>query len=89
MRLYCQPKHGAAAIASLSEGVTCLMASALFVANRGRYNLELLIAVLAGSLLAVPLATGSVRRLNERTMKKGIAVATLVLGCWTVVKALR
>jgi uncharacterized membrane protein YfcA len=79
----------AAAITSLSEGVTCLMASALFVANRGRYNLELLIAVLAGSLLAVPLATGSVRRLNERTMKKGIAVATLVLGCWTVVKALR
>ena len=79
----------AAAITSLSEGVTCLMASALFVANRGRYNLELLIAVVVGSLLAVPLATSSVRRLNERTMKKGIAVATLVLGCWTVVKALR
>ncbi len=79
----------AAAITSLSEGVTCLCASALFLANRGHYNLELLIAVVTGSLLAVPLATGSVRRLNERTMKKGIAVATLILGCWTVLKALR
>jgi len=39
--------------------------------------------------LVVPLATGSVRRLNERTMKKGIGVATLILGCWTVLKALR
>jgi uncharacterized membrane protein YfcA len=69
----------AAAITSLSEGV----------ASRGHYNLDLLIAVLTGSLLVVPLATGSVRRLNERTMKKGIGVATLILGCWTVLKALR
>ena len=79
----------AAAITSLSEGVTCLCASAIFVASRGHYNLDLLIAVLTGSLLVVPLATGSVRRLNERTMKKGIGVATLILGCWTVLKALR
>ena len=79
----------AAAITSLSEGVTCLAASAIFVASRGRYNLDLLIAVLTGSLLVVPLATGSVRRLNERSIKKGIAVATLILGCWTVLKALR
>jgi len=79
----------AAAITSLSEGVTCLTASAIFVASRGHYNLELLIAVLTGSLLAVPLATGSVRRLNERTVKKGIGAATLLLGCWTIVKSLR
>jgi hypothetical protein len=30
------------------------------------YNLNLLISILVGSLLAVPLATSSVRRLNER-----------------------
>jgi len=79
----------AAAITSLSEGVTCLTASAIFVASRGHYNLGLLIAVLTGSLLAVPLATGSVRRLNERTVRKAIGVATLLLGCWTVLKTLR
>jgi hypothetical protein len=36
------------------------------VANRSHYNLNLLIRILAGSLLTVPLATDSVRRLNER-----------------------
>jgi hypothetical protein len=79
----------AAAITSVSEGVTCLIASAIFVSSGGHYNLDLLFAVLSGSLFAVPLATGSVRRLNERTMKKGIGIATLILGCWTVGKALR
>jgi uncharacterized protein len=79
----------AAAITSLSEGVTCLTASAIFVASHGRYNLDLLIAVLAGSLLAVPLATRSVRRLNERSVRKGIGVATLLLGGWTILKTLR
>ena len=79
----------AAAITSLSEGVTCLTASAIFVASRGHYNLDLLIAVLTGSLLAVPFATSSVRRLNERTVRKAIGVTTILLGCWTVAKTLR
>jgi uncharacterized membrane protein YfcA len=59
------------------------------VASHGRYNLDLLIAVLTGSLLAVPLATRSVRQLNERTVRKGIGVATLLLGGWTILKTLR
>jgi len=79
----------AAAITSLSEGVTCLTASAIFVASHGRYNWNLLIAVFTGALLAVPFATNSVRRLNERTIRKAIGVVTLLLGCWTVLRIVR
>jgi uncharacterized protein len=79
----------AAAITSFSEGVTCLTASAIFVASRRHYNMDLLLAVLTGSLLAVPFATSSVRRLSERTVRRAIGVVTLLLGCWTVLRTLK
>jgi hypothetical protein len=80
--------RAAAAITSLAEGVTCVAALSLLLLSRGSLRLDLVAAILPGALLAVPLATGTVRKVNERSMKKAIGAATIVLGGWTVLKAL-
>ena len=74
------------AITSFSESFTCLAAVILFMI-RGHYiSIELLIPVCAGALLSVPISANIVSKLNETYLKRAIAIFTIGLGLFTIIK---
>lgn len=76
------------AITSFAESFTCLVAVILFMI-RGHYiNIELLIPVCAGALLSVPISANIVSKLNENNLKRIIALLTIGLGLFTIIKTL-
>jgi uncharacterized membrane protein YfcA len=76
------------AITSFAESFTCLVAVILFML-RGHYiNIELLIPVCAGALLSVPISANIVSKLNETHLKRIIAILTIGLGLFTIIKTL-
>ncbi len=76
------------AITSFAESFTCLVAVILFMI-RGHYiNIELLIPVCAGALLSVPISANIVSKLNETYLKRIIAIFTIGLGLFTIIKTL-
>ncbi len=74
------------AITSLAEGLTCLLGVVLFLAQGETLNLDLLVPMLAGALLSVPFSTHLVGQLGEGTLRRAIAVLTLGLGLFTIVR---
>lgn len=80
--------RSAVGITSLAEGFTCLAAASLFLLKGRQLEPALLIPVLAGALLTVPLSARLVRRLPETRLKRIIAVATIGLGAFSLLKAL-
>ena len=76
------------AITSFAESFTCLVAVILFM-ERGHYiNIELLIPVCAGALLSVPISANIVSNLNETYLKRTIAILTISLGLFTIIKTI-
>ncbi len=76
------------AITSFSESFTCLVAVILFMV-RGHYiNLELLVPVCVGALLSVPISANIVSKLNETYLKRAIAILTIGLGLFTIIKTI-
>jgi len=76
------------AITSFSESFTCLAAVILFMI-RGHYiSIELLIPVCAGALLSVPISANIVSNLNETYLKRAIAILTIGLGLFTIIKTI-
>lgn len=76
------------AITSFAESFTCLVAVILFMI-RGHYiNIELLIPVCAGALLSVPISANIVSKLNETYLKRIIAILTIGLGLFTIIKTI-
>lgn len=76
------------AITSFAESFTCLVAVILFMI-RGHYiNIELLIPVCAGALLSVPISANIVSKLNETYLKRIIALLTIGLGLFTIIKTI-
>lgn len=76
------------AITSFSESFTCLIAVILFVIKGQYLTLELLIPVCVGALLSVPISATIVSNLNERHLKKSIAIITVSLGVFTIIKTI-
>lgn len=78
----------AVAITSFAESFTCLVAVILFMI-RGHYiNIELLIPVCTGALLSVPISANIVSKLNETYLKRIIAILTIGLGLFTIIKTI-
>lgn len=75
-------------ITSFAEGFTCLVGVILFFGQGKELMLDLLIPVVTGALLSVPFSTEFIKRLNETTLKKTIAVLTAFLGLFTIYKVL-
>jgi uncharacterized membrane protein YfcA len=67
--------------------LTSLFAVTLYFAARGRLELNLAAPLIIGSLLAMPAAVGTITWIEAPMLRKGITVATLVLGALLVIKA--
>jgi len=64
-----------------------LISVILYFAAQGTLELGLALPLVLGSLLAMPVAVFTVARVSAAVLRKGIVVATLVLGVLLVVKA--
>lgn len=80
--------RAAVAITSLAEGFTCLAAVGFFLVKGIGMDPNLLVPVVTGALLSVPASAQVVKRFDEVTLKRSIAVLTLALGAFTLVKTL-
>ena len=79
--------HASVGITSFAEGFTCLVGVILFLDKGQRFDYDLLVPMVTGALLSVPLSTEFVRHLDELKLKRLIAGVTVVLGLFTLVKA--
>ena len=80
--------RAAVGITSLAEAFTCLAAASLFLLRGNTLHLGLLVPVLTGALLTVPFSAQIVRHIPERGFKKVIAVVTIALGLFSLIRAL-
>ena len=76
------------AITSFAESFTCLVAVILFMVRGHFITLELLIPVASGALLSVPISANIVKKLNENHIKRAVAILTIGLGLFTIMKTL-
>jgi uncharacterized membrane protein YfcA len=81
--------RSAVGITSLAEGFTCLAAASLFLLKGRQLEPQLLIPVLTGALMSVPVSAQLVQRIPESAMKRTIAIVTIGLGLFSLLKALR
>ncbi|NQU26654.1 MAG: sulfite exporter TauE/SafE family protein [Candidatus Marinimicrobia bacterium] len=75
-------------ITSFAEGFTCLVGVILFFGKGKGLTLELLLPMVTGALLSVPFSTEFVKRINDTTLMKTIAIVTAALGLFTIYKVL-
>lgn len=75
-------------ITSFAEGFTCLVGVILFLGKGHGFTPDLLVPVLTGALLSVPFSTEFVKHINETTLKKMIAILTVIMGLFTIFKVL-
>ena len=80
-------EKGAVSITPPARGLTSLFAVTLYFAVKGRLELNLAAPLIIGSLLAMPAAVGTITWIEAPLLRKGVTVATLVLGALLVVKA--
>lgn len=81
-------EKGAVSITPPARGLTGLISVVLYFVARGTLEVDLALPLVLGSLLAMPVAVFTVTRVSAVVLRKGIVVATLVLGVLLVVKAL-
>lgn len=71
----------AVGVTSLSEGLTCLVGIiSYFFLNELDFNINLTIALLAGSLLSIPISVNIISIINEKTLKRFLSAAIIILG---------
>jgi hypothetical protein len=82
--------RAAVGITSFAEAVTCILGFALYLCLSGGAAIEpsLIAPVLAGALLSVPFSAELVKGIRESMLKRAIAVLAMVMGSWTVMRAL-
>ena len=73
-------------ITSFAEGFTCMVGVILFLGRGHGFNFDLMIPMTAGALLSIPFSTEFVKHTEEATLKKLIAVFTILLGLFTIFK---
>lgn len=78
----------AVAVTSLAEGLTCLVGLIAYMLMAPAIDWTLAFPLTAGALLSVPIATLTVRKLPEATLRGGIGVATCGLGVLMIAKLL-
>jgi uncharacterized membrane protein YfcA len=82
-------EKGAVSITPPARGLTGLFAVILYFSAKGRLELNLAAPLIIGSVLAMPAAVATVAWIEAPLLRKGITIATLVLGALLVVKAFR
>lgn len=74
-------------ITSLAEGLTCLVGVILFVIAGKITDLSLAIPLALGAICSLPFCAYTVRSIHQKWLTMAIAVLTIVLGSWTLIKA--
>lgn len=79
----------AVGITSLAEGLTCLagVIAYILISNKP-IDWKLAPWIIIGAILSVPLSAKSVKIMNEKKLKFAIAILTITLGLFTIVKTL-
>ena len=79
----------AVGITSLAEGLTCLVGVISYILiSKNPLDWKLAPWVIIGAVLSVPLSAKSVKMISERKLKFAIAILTIILGLFTIVKTL-
>ena len=80
----------AVGITSLAEGLTCLVGIITYVlVLKNPLDLKLAPWIIIGAVLSVPFSAKSVKFISTKKLKLMIAVLTIILGTFTLIKTLR
>ena len=82
------PAKHAVATTSVAEAFTCLVGLGAYLVLTGMPDWLLALPLAGGALLSVPVATLTVRRLSEATLRLAVGLLTLVLGLLSLAKLL-
>jgi uncharacterized membrane protein YfcA len=78
----------AVGITSFAEGFTCIAGTLLFLLAGKRLEPTLLVPVVTGALLSVPFSAQIIKVSREELIKKAVAVVTVGLGLFTLIRTL-
>lgn len=78
----------AVAVTSLAEGLTCAIGLATYFVLKQGIDWSLAPPLTLGALLSVPLATITVRRMPETTVRAAVGLSTCLLGLLMIIKLL-
>jgi len=81
-------EKGAVSITPPARGLTGLIAVVLYFMAKNTLEISLAVPLILGSLLAMPVAVMTVAAIDAAMLRRGITLATLVLGLLLVIKAL-
>jgi uncharacterized membrane protein YfcA len=82
------PAKHAVAITSLAESLTCIVGLTAYLLLRSNVDLTLAAPLTLGAILSVPMATLTVRRIPENTMRTTVGAVTCLLGVFALAKLL-
>jgi hypothetical protein len=82
------PAKHAVAVTSVAESLTCLIGVLAYLAMGKSIAWELAVPLALGALLSVPMATLTVRRTSEASLRGVVGVVTLILGVVALIKLL-
>lgn len=75
-------------ITSLAEGLTCLVGVILFALAGKITDLSLALALVVGAVCSIPFCAYTVRKVQQNYLVQAIAILTIILGSWTLFRAL-
>ena len=79
----------AVGITSLAEGLTCIVGIIMYLLiSKNPLDLRLAPFIVLGAVLSVPFSAKSVKKLTEKRLKIAIAILTIVLGIFTIIKTI-
>lgn len=79
----------AVGITSLAEALTCAVGIATyFIISKNPLNLKLAPFIVIGAALSVPFSVKSVKKITEKRLKLAIAIFTIVLGTFAIIKTI-
>jgi len=78
--------NNAVGITSLAEGLTCVVGVIVFILAPDPVNWGLAPSLVIGAMLSVPFSTFIVKKMPTKSLKISIAVLTLALGAYTLIK---
>ncbi|MBN2018764.1 MAG: sulfite exporter TauE/SafE family protein [Sedimentisphaerales bacterium] len=79
----------AVGITSFAESLTCLVGVIMYAfVSKSGFDWKLAMWIILGAVLSVPLSAKSVKLMTETKLKLLIAILTIILGTWTIIKTL-
>ncbi len=76
----------AVGITSLAEGLTCVVGVIVFLLSPGSADWQLAPSLIIGAMLSVPFSAVIVKRVPTKSLTISIAVLTILLGVYTLVR---